>query len=105
MIAYSVSQRTTEMGLRMALGAGARDLTRLVVGNSMSFVTIGLVLGLGGALVFARYLSGQLFRVSALDPWVYVSVATVLLAAAFVASLLPARRATRVDPMDALRAE
>ena len=104
-IAFSVSQRTTEMGLRMALGAGGRDLSVLVVRNSMSFVAFGMALGLGGAIVFARFLSGLLFRVSPFDPWVYVSVGLVLVLAALIASFLPARRATRVDPMEALRVE
>ena len=104
-IAYSVSQRTTELGLRMALGAGARDLTGLVVRNSMSFVALGMAVGLGGAFVSARFLSGQLFAVSPLDPLVYLSVALVLVLAALIASYLPARRATRVDPMEALRVE
>lgn len=104
-IAYSVSQRTTEMGLRMALGAGTRDLAGLVVRNSMSFVALGMAAGLLGSIGFARLLSDQLFGVSPLDPRVYLGVLLVLGLTALAASYLPARRATRVDPIEALRAE
>jgi putative ABC transport system permease protein len=104
-IAYSVSQRTAEMGLRMALGAGSRDLVKLVVENSMRFVLVGMVLGLVSAMFLARFLSGQLFGVSPLDPAVYLGVSALLGATGLLASYMPARRATRVDPIDALRVE
>jgi putative ABC transport system permease protein len=104
-IAYSVSQRTTEMGLRMALGAGSGDLVDLVVRNSMAFVALGMGAGLLGSLGFARLLSGQLFGVSPVDPLVFLGVVLVLGLAALTASYLPARRATRVDPIEALRIE
>ena len=104
-IACSVSQRTTEMGLRMALGASGVDLVRLVVRNSMTLVGLGMAFGLIAALGLTRFLSGQLYGVGTLDPAVFVSVAVVLGLAAFVASYLPARRATRVDPLEALRVE
>lgn len=104
-IAYSVSQRTTEMGLRMALGADASDLVGLVVRGSMKFVAIGMVLGLGVSVVLTRFLSGQLFGVSRLDPFVFVGVSLLLAMLALVASIIPARRATTVDPLDALRVE
>ncbi len=104
-IAYSVSQRTTEMGLRMALGAGGPELVGLVVRGSMKFVAIGMVLGLGASFVLTRFLSGQLFGVSRLDPLVFVGVSLLLGLLAFVASVIPARRATRVDPLEALRVE
>ncbi len=104
-IAYSMSQRTTEMGLRMELGASGVDLVRLVVRNSMTLVGLGMAFGLIAALGLTRFLSGQLYGVGTLDPAVFVSVAVVLGLAAFVASYLPARRATRVDPIEALRVE
>lgn len=104
-LAYSVSQRTTEMGLRMALGAGDSDLVGLVVKSSMKFVAIGIVVGLGASFVLTRFLSGQLFGVSRLDPLVFIGVSMLLALVAFVASVLPARRATRVDPLEALRVE
>ena len=104
-IAYSVSQRTTEMGLRMALGAGGTDLVRLVVLHSMSFVTLGLLVGLVAAVGVSRVLSQQLFGVMALDPVVFVVGLLALGFAALVASYLPARRATTVDPIEALRVD
>ena len=104
-LAYSVSQRTTEMGLRMALGAGDSDLVGLVVRSSMKFVAIGIFVGLSASLVLTRFLSGQLFGVSRLDPLVFIGVSMLLALVAFVASVLPARRATRVDPLEALRVE
>ena len=104
-IAYSVSQRTTEMGLRMALGAGESDVVHLVVGASMRVVAIGMAVGIGSALVLTRYLSGQLFGVSHLDPLVFFGVSALLAALALVASFIPARRASQVDPLVALRVE
>jgi putative ABC transport system permease protein len=104
-IAYSVSQRFAEMGLRIALGAGSPDLVGLVVGGSLRFVVPGMVAGLLLSMALARFLSGQLFGVSPFDPLVYLGVAGVLGATALAASFLPARRATRVDPIEALRAE
>jgi putative ABC transport system permease protein len=104
-IAYSVSQRSAEMGLRMALGAGAPDLVGLVVGGSLRFVVPGMAAGLLLSMALARLLSGQLFGVSPFDPLVYLGVAVVLGTTALAASVLPARRATRVDPIEALRAE
>jgi putative ABC transport system permease protein len=104
-IAYSVSQRSTEMGLRMALGAGANDLVGLVVANSMGFVAAGIAAGLVLAVGLARFLSGRLYGVSSLDPLVYAGVALVLGLAALAASFFPARRAARVDPIESLRVE
>jgi len=104
-IAYSVSQRSAEMGLRIALGAGGPDLVGLVVGGSLRFVVPGMAAGLLLSMALARFLSGQLFGVSPFDPVVYVGVVGVLGATALAASLLPARRATRVDPIEALRSE
>ena len=102
-IAYSVSLRTREMGLRLALGAKERDLVRLVVIGSMRFVALGMAVGLVAAVGLTRLLSGQLFGVSALDPVVYAGVGCLLAGIALLASFLPAWRTTKVDPIDSLR--
>jgi putative ABC transport system permease protein len=104
-MAYTTTQRRHEIGIRVALGAGARDVLRLVVGQGMRLVAIGLVIGLFGAWMLSRVLSAQLFGVTARDPITYVTVAALLGAVALTASYLPARRALRVDPMTALRSE
>jgi putative ABC transport system permease protein len=104
-IAYSVSQRSMEMGLRMALGASALELIGLVVRGSLRFVLPGIAAGLLLSVALARLLAGQLFGVSSFDPLVYGAVALVLATTALAASLLPARRAARVDPILALRTE
>jgi predicted permease len=104
-LSYSVSQRMHEMGLRMALGANARDLMRLVVGQGIRVAMAGVAAGLLASFAATRLLSGMLFGVSPLDPFTFATVAGVLVAAALLASFVPARRATRVDPMVALRYE
>jgi putative ABC transport system permease protein len=104
-LSYSVSQRMHEMGLRMALGANARDLMRLVVGQGIRVVLTGIVAGLLASFAATRLLAGMLFEVSPLDPFTFATTAVVLVAAALLASFVPARRATRVDPMVALRYE
>jgi putative ABC transport system permease protein len=104
-ISYTVSQRTQEIGVRMALGALQRDVLRDVVGRGVRLAAVGTLLGLAGALVVGRALRGMLYGVSAADPLTFVGVAAVLLAVAAVACLVPARRAARVDPMVALRYE
>jgi putative ABC transport system permease protein len=104
-VSYSVSQRTKEIGIRMALGAGSRDLTGMVVGQSSRIVVLGGVIGVGLALAMGKGLSVFLFGVSPFDPTTFILVPLALIAAAVFASYLPARRATRVDPLTALRAE
>jgi putative ABC transport system permease protein len=100
-----VSARTREIGSRIALGADGRRVQRLVVGEGMMLVGIGAVLGVAGALVCTRVLQNLLFDLSATDPVTYASIVIVLALTAAAASWLPARRAARVDPLEALRAE
>ncbi len=104
-IAYSVSQRTQEIGVRMALGAQARDVLRLVLAQGMALAAGGTAAGLAIALLVARVVSGLLYGVSPKDPVTYLAVGGLLLAIAMTACYLPARRATRVDPLLALRSE
>jgi putative ABC transport system permease protein len=102
-MAYSVSERTHEIGLRMALGASSGDVLRLVMGNGARLVAAGLAVGLGAAVALTRVMASLLFQVSATDPATYASIAALLAAIALLASYLPARKAARVDPMVALR--
>ena len=104
-ISYSVVQRTQEIGIRMALGAQSRDLLALVIGQGMRLVLIGLGIGLFGAIALTRVISTLLFGVGTKDPVTFVAVAALLSLVAFVACYIPARRATRVDPLLALRCE
>src|SRR6185503_7122933 len=104
-ISYSVAQRTHEIGVRAALGATNWDQLRLVLGSAMSLAGIGLGIGILGSLAFTRVLSSLLFGVSPRDPVTLAIVAAVLAAVAFIACYVPARRATRVDPVVALRYE
>ena len=104
-VSYSVARRRTEMGIRMALGAGTAGLQRMVLWQGIRPVVAGLAGGIVGALAAGRILSSLLFQVNARDPLTIGGVALVLLAVSVVAALVPARRATRVDPMNALRFE
>jgi predicted permease len=104
-MAYSVSQRTHEIGIRMALGAKRRDVLELVLRSGMRLVLVGEVVGLAAGLLLSRLSSSLLFGVAPTNPWILGSALTVLTAVALVASYIPASRATRVDPMVALRYE
>jgi putative ABC transport system permease protein len=104
-ISYSVSQRTSEIGLRMALGADRRNVTRMVLLEAVKLMVSGLFIGLAGAIATARILRSQLFQVSPADPAVYIGMLLVLFAVVLAASYLPAWRASRVEPIEALRQE
>ncbi len=105
-VMYStVVQRTHEIGIRMALGAERSDVLRMIAGQGAKLAVLGLVMGLGGAWAATRLLKSMLFNVKPTDPWTFAAVAILLFVVAMAASLLPARRATRVDPIVALREE
>ena len=105
MVSYAVSRREREIGVRMALGAQAGDVLRMVLGEGLRLSVAGVLVGVVAALALARLLAGFLYGVSPRDPLTYLVVAAGLIAAAAAATFLPARRATRVDPAVALRAE
>ena len=102
-IAYSVSQSSRDIGIRMALGARATDVLRLVIRGGMTLTALGLAIGLGIGIVLAQLMKGLLYGVSPADPLSYAAAVAILAAAALLAVYVPARRATRVDPMTALR--
>jgi predicted permease len=104
-VSYSVGQRTHEMGIRMALGARRRDVLRLVLGQGFTLALIGVAIGIIGALGITRFLSNFIYGVKPTDPLTFVAVSLILCSAALIASFIPARRATKVDPMLALRYE
>jgi putative ABC transport system permease protein len=104
-MAYFVSQRTREIGIRIALGAQWRDVLKLILKNGMLLVTIGLLIGLAGALALTRLMTTLLFEVSPTDPVTFGAVALSVILAALLACYVPARRATKVDPLIALRHE
>ena len=104
-ISYMARQRTNEIGVRIALGAQSRDVLKLIVGQGLGLAVAGVVIGLLCAFLLTRTISGLLFGVGPMDPLTFMVISLLLLATAFVASLIPARRATKVDPLTALRSE
>jgi putative ABC transport system permease protein len=104
-IAFSVAQRTHEMGIRMAIGARPSHILSLVLREGMSLALMGIAVGLAGSFAITRAISGMLYRVSPTDPLTFVLISLLLTGAALAASFIPARRAIRVDPMVALRHE
>ena len=104
-LAHNVSSRTSEFGIRMALGAQRLAVIRMVLAESVAPVAMGMVVGIAAALMLTRFVESILFGVSKHDPWTVAGAAIVLLLTATTAALVPARRASRIDPMTALRYE
>ena len=102
---YAVTQRSHEIGIRMALGAEPADVLRMIVGDGMKLALLGLVIGITASLLLMKYLESQLYGIKARDPLTFATVAVGLGLVALAACYFPARRATRVDPMVALREE
>jgi ABC-type antimicrobial peptide transport system permease subunit len=102
---YLIGERTRESGVRMARGASRNDVLRLVVGQGARMVFLGLLIGIAASLALTRLMSNQLYGVGARDPFTFAGVALVLLIVAVFACYIPARRATRIDPIIALRCE
>jgi putative ABC transport system permease protein len=104
-MSYAVSQRTSEIGIRLALGAEARDILGMIVGNAVRLAAAGLAIGVVLALVLSRTLASLLYETAGTDPLTFTAVVAVLGAVAIAASYVPARRAARIPPVEALRAQ
>jgi putative ABC transport system permease protein len=104
-MAYTVAQRRREIGIRMALGAQAREVRAMVVGQALRMGAVGLIVGIAGAIAATRVLQALLYGVTPTDPATFAGVSVVLLAVMLLAAHIPARRATRIDPLAALRTE
>jgi len=104
-ISYGVNQRITEIGIRMAIGAEPKDVLKLILREGLALAVVGTLLGIGGAFALTRFLSSVLFGVSPTDVSVYLSAAALLLLVAIAACLWPARRASAIQPLEALRYE
>ena len=104
-MAYSVSRRTREIGVRVALGARSADVLTMILGQGLRTILIGVAIGLAGSLALTRTMESLLFGVTATDPLTFAAVILLLVAAALLACYIPARRAAKIDPMVALRYE
>jgi putative ABC transport system permease protein len=104
-LAYAVTQRTREIGIRMALGAQPREVRRLVLRQGIQLIAPGIAIGIAGAVGFTRYLEGMLFGLTPLDPSTFMAVSLLFAVIALLACYVPARRATKVDPLVSLRYE
>jgi putative ABC transport system permease protein len=102
-MSYTVTQRTSEIGIRMSLGAEARDIMRLIVGQALKLVGIGILVGVIVALGATRVMTTLLYGITATDPLTFVSICLIIGAIALIASYVPANRATKVDPLVAIR--
>jgi putative ABC transport system permease protein len=102
---FSVGQRRHEIGVRLALGATARDVVRMILGGTLRIIAVGVVLGIAGGITIARMMDSILFDVSAVDPITYLAVTALLAASGLAASYLPARRAVSIDPVSVLNRE
>jgi ABC-type antimicrobial peptide transport system permease subunit len=105
LLAFAVSQRRREIGVRMALGASPRAVLQLILAQGMLLAVVGVVTGLAGAAILTRWMESVLFEIEPSDPWTFAQVIVVLLGAAALASWLPARRALAIDPVTALRCD